>query len=332
MRKNLSLLATLAIFIGLWGTTVGMQSGYPCQHIDDTIYVEVYSPDTLLSGLARVRIDVAHHYCPGGEGPDPPDLPDSLAGFVIPLCFTHTNPSKYCSVSWDWNNLLLYPFPDSMIERSIFRHFIEPESDTVVHNWMMDLSQPLMGLEWDTRILDLDDSSHFWLSLLATGMHDLYFGNAGRTLLATITFRTEDTMTICVDSCFWPPTQRLVFIREDDLTFFPEINLPYCFSLTYPILGDMNADGAVNVGDIVYLLNYLYRGGNPPTPLEVGDVNSDGVINVGDVVYLINYLYRQGPAPPAPQVGDTNCDQGVNVGDVVFLTSYLFRGGPPLGC
>ena len=66
------------------------------------------------------------------------------------------------------------------------------------------------------------------------------------------------------------------------------------------LCGDANSDGAVNVGDIVYLVTFLYREGDPPSPIESGDVNLDGVVNVGDVVYLTTYLYRDGPAPCEP--------------------------------
>jgi len=45
------------------------------------------------------------------------------------------------------------------------------------------------------------------------------------------------------------------------------------------------------------LINYLYRDGPAPDPLEAGDTNSDGQINLGDVVYLIDYLFRGGPPP-----------------------------------
>ena len=69
------------------------------------------------------------------------------------------------------------------------------------------------------------------------------------------------------------------------------------------ICGDANGDGKVNVGDVVYLVTYLYHDGPPPTPLEAGDVNSDGAINVGDVVYLVSYLYRDGPPPHSPGGG-----------------------------
>ena len=67
--------------------------------------------------------------------------------------------------------------------------------------------------------------------------------------------------------------------------------------------GDANGDGEVNIGDVVYLVSYLYKNGSPPEcdPItECGDVNRDGLVDVGDVLYLVNYLYRGGPAPGAP--------------------------------
>ncbi len=61
--------------------------------------------------------------------------------------------------------------------------------------------------------------------------------------------------------------------------------------------GDCNGDAIIDIGDVVYLVNYLYRNGVSPNPLETGDVNCDEQINVGDVVYLINYLFKSGMAP-----------------------------------
>jgi hypothetical protein len=64
-----------------------------------------------------------------------------------------------------------------------------------------------------------------------------------------------------------------------------------------------------------------------------GDVNADGVVDIGDVVYLVYYLYRNGSPPvPISKVGDATCDDGVDVGDVVYLINYLYRGGDPPGC
>lgn len=61
--------------------------------------------------------------------------------------------------------------------------------------------------------------------------------------------------------------------------------------------GDANGDGIIDLGDLVYLIGYLYKGGPPPDPLWTGDCNCDGIVNLGDVVYLISYLYKGGPPP-----------------------------------
>jgi hypothetical protein len=63
------------------------------------------------------------------------------------------------------------------------------------------------------------------------------------------------------------------------------------------ICGDANDNGAVEAGDVVYLITYLFRSGPAPEPLCVGDANLSGTVEAGDVVYLISYLFRGGPAP-----------------------------------
>jgi uncharacterized delta-60 repeat protein len=64
-----------------------------------------------------------------------------------------------------------------------------------------------------------------------------------------------------------------------------------------PFPGDLNGDGSINASDVVFLINYLYKSGTPPDPLELADVNCDGAVNAGDVVFLINYLFKNGPPP-----------------------------------
>jgi len=66
------------------------------------------------------------------------------------------------------------------------------------------------------------------------------------------------------------------------------------------LCGDVNGDKVVEIGDVVYLINYLYKSGPAPDPLELGDVNLDVVVDIGDVVYLINYLYKKGTPPCQP--------------------------------
>jgi hypothetical protein len=59
--------------------------------------------------------------------------------------------------------------------------------------------------------------------------------------------------------------------------------------------GDANGDGARDVADVFYIINYLFAGG--PVPHGRANVNGDSAIDVADVFYLINYLFAGGPAP-----------------------------------
>ena len=63
-------------------------------------------------------------------------------------------------------------------------------------------------------------------------------------------------------------------------------------------LGDVNLDGSVNILDLTYLVNYIFRGGPPPTVMELADVNgSGGQANIIDLTYFIDFIFRGGPAP-----------------------------------
>jgi subtilisin family serine protease len=103
----------------------------------------------------------------------------------------------------------------------------------------------------------------------------------------------------------WTPMQvREALMMSGDHALFPDNNygwgvpdilaaIQYGFDLT----GDVTSDGLINVSDVVFLVNYLYKEGPAPSPLILGDVNCDDEINVGDVIYLVNYLYQDGTEP-----------------------------------
>ncbi|MFH2049725.1 MAG: hypothetical protein ABIJ12_09785, partial [bacterium] len=82
---------------------------------------------------------------------------------------------------------------------------------------------------------------------------------------------------------------------RNDLGAFPTT---YCCVLR----GDMALpnDGIVQTDDLVYLVDYLFKMGNPQGCPIHGDCAPplDGKIFVNDIVYLVNYLFKGGPAPP----------------------------------
>ncbi|MBN2227000.1 MAG: VCBS repeat-containing protein [candidate division Zixibacteria bacterium] len=63
--------------------------------------------------------------------------------------------------------------------------------------------------------------------------------------------------------------------------------------------GDANSDEAINLLDILFLIDFVY--GDPPgvapDPIEAGDANADDNINLLDILYLIAFLYGSPPGP-----------------------------------
>jgi hypothetical protein len=74
----------------------------------------------------------------------------------------------------------------------------------------------------------------------------------------------------------------------------PISNIPSFWTWT---LGDVNHSHSMNVLDLTYMVDRLFRGGPPIVPLFVGDVNGDCGVNVLDLTYMIDRLFRGGPAP-----------------------------------
>ena len=118
----------------------------------------------------------------------------------------------------------------------------------------------------------------------------------GEGVLADIYFSLTDTGFVSIDSTDLPMGE--AYLHFYDSTF--QVVNPQMLQLecrVAPLPGDINGDAEVDIGDVVFLLNYLYREGPPPQSPEAGDINGDCLVDIGDVVYLINFLFRSGPAP-----------------------------------
>jgi len=61
--------------------------------------------------------------------------------------------------------------------------------------------------------------------------------------------------------------------------------------------GDVTSDGVVSLSDIIFIVNYVYKGGPEPVPAAYGDVDSSCTITSADVIYLVNYVLKGGAAP-----------------------------------
>jgi hypothetical protein len=56
-------------------------------------------------------------------------------------------------------------------------------------------------------------------------------------------------------------------------------------------VGDINADGDINVIDVVQLVNFILGNTSPgEDEASNADLNSDGLLNILDVVALVNII------------------------------------------
>ena len=67
----------------------------------------------------------------------------------------------------------------------------------------------------------------------------------------------------------------------------------------------------------------------------LGDANFDQQITLADVIYTVNYIFKGNPMPEGDQlVIDVNGDCKVSLSDVIYEVNYIFGKGPPFvpGC
>ena len=150
------------------------------------------------------------------------------------------------------------------------------------------------------------DSLYTLLSGLA-GSFEVFSDSSNGTEMRTVhrfwegTLGTTDTLVIC----------KLKAVSLNDLTGLQAlIDKGFAFIENYDLCdiyeppqcegecGDANKDTKVNVSDAVFLINYVFSGGDEPRPVKAcGDVNNDTKVNVSDAVYLINYVFSGGNPP-----------------------------------
>lgn len=65
------------------------------------------------------------------------------------------------------------------------------------------------------------------------------------------------------------------------------------------LVADVDHNGVgPDVADLIFLVNFMFQGGDPPPCTEEADVDGDGdVVIIADLVYLVNYMFNGGPPP-----------------------------------
>ncbi|MEW6050772.1 MAG: hypothetical protein AB1644_06885 [Candidatus Zixiibacteriota bacterium] len=63
-----------------------------------------------------------------------------------------------------------------------------------------------------------------------------------------------------------------------------------------------------------------------------GDVDASGAIDVGDIAYLVDFLCFNAAAPPYPQFATCDGNREIDISDLAWIIDYLFFSGPAPLC
>lgn len=152
-----------------------------------------------------------------------------------------------------------------------------------------DFGTQINGWSWDGS---LPDSIRF----IGSGVDNGWPAGLGEKIYLQFGFKINQLGLFCIDSINCPFGD---WLWDPEPT--PAFNGPYCWRVVdmRAECGDLNGDGATNIFDITFLINYLYFQMEMPASNSSRDydVNGDEIVNIHDIIYLIDFLYTNGPGP-----------------------------------
>lgn len=121
----------------------------------------------------------------------------------------------------------------------------------------------------------------------------------GEHRLLEIVFERATPAEICVDlqlvHCLGDPPFDNVAVTTDDKAFDLRAlsdSVEMCFGGPSFQRGDVNADGDLDISDVVRTLSHLFRGEGILDCVDAADVNDDGRIDLSDPVELLAWRFR----------------------------------------
>jgi len=180
-------------------------------------------------------------------------------------------------------------------------------------------TKPLIKILADIyEIPDEQEDRTVNIIIQATNLDNFSFSDEGGNAIGVITDTFFDTSWFHCD--VWNATfDTCYFWNDTDEQVSPDDSFWCCDTI---LNGRLDTDYvSISNGTLTVLAGGL-----------CGDIDNGGSINILDVVYLINFLYKGGPAPELPGMADCNGDGNLNILDGSYLISYLYKGGPAPVC
>jgi hypothetical protein len=273
----------------------------------DTTYTELYIGSNGLITFGSGSDERQNKNIPNTAAPNNmialwwDDLDPSSGGHVY---YYHDSPNNRFVISFV--NIPNYRYPDGTGSLT-FQAVLYANGRINLQYWTMDPGVDVEGLASATiGIENMTGSDGLQVVYNAAYMHDnlavdikcarwLWVDPTG-AVIEPYSSRTVDVHLDAAELEQGSYSGQLNIITNDPN--MPSVTVPVNLLVRSYLCGDINGDGeGPNVGDITYLVDFLFRFGPQPPVMAAANVNGENNVNVADVTYLVDYLFRSGPAP-----------------------------------
>ncbi len=180
-------------------------------------------------------------------------------------------------ISVFWNDLI---FDTDLTPSSGLYLYRSPTDDTLVIEWYKP----------GNFVVPFDSTANFEIILTADGritMQYLHADSSNLNQTAVIGIAAIECAALNYFDKNVPPEN---IVNPGDAVQFVS-NL-----WDYALAGDVQPDGATNILDLTFMVDFIFRGGDPADPFIFGDANCDGVSSqILDLTYLVDFIFRGGP-------------------------------------
>ncbi|EQB63806.1 MAG: hypothetical protein RBG1_1C00001G1385 [candidate division Zixibacteria bacterium RBG-1] len=182
------------------------------------------------------------------------------------------------------------------VEGSVY--VINPNTNSVIDNILIGGTPNTVGISWDgTAYLSAGGFITDGLVYTFHSQTDSVLRGEANPILVDLgaTDVLVDKSGFCYVACFSSSTVQKIDAAGNILDTFSVGDGPTSLSIFDPRkIGDANGDGNTQLADIIFMVNFIFKGENLPNPPAFGDLNCDRKVNLGDIIYLVNFIFKGG--------------------------------------
>ena len=194
-----------------------------------------------------------------------------------------TLPIHEFEIPFNWGGPLNLVY-DSAVTTGLMTDYFEVKQVTAIDSWNKRIAYLIRASNSNTSP-DLPSGEGVILSI--------YFTIPGGTTGGPnpITFAPFNTKEASFrNSC--------IYYSPDTLSGLVSLGVaPCCIDFRGNV--DSSPGDAIDISDLVYLVDFMFTSGPAPTCFEEADITADTNIDISDLVYLVDFMFTNGPQPPA---------------------------------